>query len=157
MQHPAYQPADPGASRHRHSRLAGRYQSDGMAGSSPEKLLLAVFDRLVRDLESAAGAIADNEIELAHLALVNAQELVYELNLALAPDVWPAASELRAVYEHVMQLLVEANLNKSLENVERCLGIVRPLAATWNQAHRALEEQRLSTGPAGGPPGAVRS
>ncbi len=127
-----------------HAALAGKYQSDGMAGSSPQQLLLAVFDRIGRDLENATEAIQTNQVELAHRCLVNSQELVYELNLALAPDVWPAAQELRAVYEHLMQLLIEANLNKSVANVERCAQIVTPLAESWAEAHRLLQEQRLA-------------
>lgn len=124
--------------------LAGKYQSDGMAGSSPQQLLLAVFDRMSRDLENAAQAIQTNQVELAHRCLVNTQELVYELNLALDPAVWPPAQELRAIYEHLMELLIEANLNKSVANVERCAQIVTPLAETWTEAHRVLQEQRLA-------------
>ncbi|MGH1489491.1 MAG: flagellar export chaperone FliS [Acidimicrobiales bacterium] len=127
-----------------HAALAGKYQTDGMAGSSPQQLLLAVFERMGRDLQDAIEAIEANQVELAHRCLVNTQELVYELNLALAPDVWPAATELRAIYGHLMELLIEANLNKSVANVERCVRIVTPIAESWAEAHRALEEQRLA-------------
>ncbi len=138
-----------GANQRQHAALAGRYQSDGMAGSSPQKLLLAVFDRLSRDLQSSIDAIGQNQVESAHRSLLNAQELVYELNLALAPDVWPAAEEMRAVYEHLMQLLIEANLDKSVAKVERCVSIVTPLADSWTEAHRALQEQQVTAGASG--------
>lgn len=124
--------------------LAGKYQSDGMQGSSPQQLLLAIFDRLGRDLQSAIEAINAADVEQAHKALVNAQELVFELNCALKPEVWPAAEELRAVYEHLLDLLVDANTNKSVETVERCVAIVTPLAESWTEAHRSLEQQKLA-------------
>lgn len=127
-----------------HAALAGKYQSDGMAGSSPQQLLLACFDRMGRDLQNAKQAIATNQVELAHRCLVNTQELVYELNLALDPTVWPTAKDLRAIYEHLMELLIEANLNKSMETIAQCEQIVSPLAETWAEAHRALQEQRLA-------------
>lgn len=130
--------------------LASRYQTDGMQGSSPQKLLLAVFDRLGRDLESSIVAIEANEVEAAHRALVNAQELVFELNFALDPEAWPAATELRAVYEHLLELLVDANLDKSVATVRRCLEIVTPLAETWAEAHRQLQAQRVAVAPNGG-------
>lgn len=129
--------------------LASRYQTDGMSGSSPQKLLLAVFDRLGRDLDTAIAAITGNDVEGAHGALVNAQELVFELNFALEPDIWPAAQELRSVYEHLLTLLVEANLNKSVEKVERCIAIVSPLAESWAEAHRVLQEQKMVIATAG--------
>lgn len=140
----------PRASQQQQAALAGRYQSDGMSGSCPQKLLLAVFDRLGRDLKGAIEAIENHQVESAHRCLVNAQELVFELNLALAPDVWPAAAELRAIYEHLMDLLIEANLNKSVSKVERCLNIVTPLADSWMEAHRTLQAQQVTTASVGG-------
>lgn len=127
------------------SVLANRYQSDGMAGSSPQKLLLAVFDRLARDLDTATTAINGNQIEQAHRSLVNAQELVYELQLALDPDVWPGATELRALYDHLMTMLVEANLTKSVETIERCIAIVVPLGQSWTEAHQQLQQPGTAT------------
>lgn len=126
--------------------LAGKYQSDGMSGSSPQKLLLAVFDKLGRDLDASVLAIEANNVEAAHKFLVNAQDLVFELNLALEPDVWPAALELRSVYEHLLDLLVEANLDKSVEKVQRCMAIVTPLAESWREAHDALNQQKVAAG-----------
>ena len=123
--------------------LADRYQSDGMPAASPQKLLLAVFDRLRRDLDQAVEAIEAGQVEASHRALLHAQDLVHELNLALEPDVWPAAVELRSLYEHLLDLLIDANLNKSVDLVGRCQAIVVPLADTWAEAHRALQQQRL--------------
>ncbi|MCP3989787.1 MAG: flagellar protein FliS [Actinomycetia bacterium] len=121
--------------------LADRYQTDGMAGSSPQKLLLAVFDRLHRDLDTAVAAITTNRIEAAHRSLVNAQELVYELRLALDPEVWPGATELQAIYDYVLSLLIEANLNKSTDDIERCIAIIVPLEQSWVEAHDMLQQE----------------
>ena len=131
--------------------LADRYQTDGMAGSSPQKLLLAVFERLHRDLDTAVAAITTNQIETAHTALVNAQELVHELRLALDPQVWEGADDLKAIYDYVLTLLVEANLSKSAETIERALAIVVPLEESWIEANRMVQEQ----GAALSSPGAV--
>lgn len=128
--------------------LASRYKSDGMSGSSPQKLLLAVFDRLGRDLTTAVTAIEDGRVEVAHRHLINAQDLVFELNLALDPDAWSAATEMRLVYQHLTELLVEANLNKTVDNVQKCQAIVTPLAETWAEAHDALNQQKAAAGTA---------
>lgn len=129
--------------------LADRYQTDGMAGASPQKLLLAMFDRLQRDLEAAVIAIPGNHIEVAHRALVNAQELVHELRLALDADAWPGANDLRLIYDHLLGLLIDANLNKSVDVIERCLGIVKPLHESWSEAHQRLQQGQEPM-PAGG-------
>lgn len=123
--------------RHRVA-LANKYQSDGMAAASPPQLLLAVFDRMRRDLEAATAAIESHEIEVAHRRLINAQELVYELQLALDVDVWPGATDLRSIYDHLMSLLIDANLTKSVETIRLCTEIVVPLEDSWIAANQRL-------------------
>ncbi|MEM9563286.1 MAG: flagellar export chaperone FliS [Actinomycetota bacterium] len=133
-----------GNNRRQRAALADRYQADGMSVSSPQKLLLAVFDRLEKDLADSVGAIEGGDVERSHRSLLHAQDLVHELNLALEPEVWPAAAELRQVYEHLLDLLIDANLTKSIDVVRRCQAIVRPLAETWHEAHRNLQQERLA-------------
>ncbi len=120
------------------SALAQRYETDGMAGSSPQKLLLAVFDRLRRDLDGAEEAIGAARVEEAHHLLLHAQDLVHELDLALDTDAWDAGDELRALYRHLMAVLMEANLTKSTVMVRRGLDIVIPLQEGWGDAYRQL-------------------
>jgi len=120
------------------SALAQRYETDGMAGSSPQKLLLAVFDRLRRDLDGAEEAIGAGRVEEAHHLLLHAQDLVHELDLALDTEAWDAADDLRALYRHLMALLMEANLSKSKAMVRRGLDIVIPLQESWSEAYRQL-------------------
>lgn len=132
--------APPAASATRQrALLANRYKSDGMAASSPQKLLVLVYDRLRRDLDTAIAAINEGQIEGAHRALVNAQELVFELQLALDADAWPGAVELEAIYEYLLSQLVEANLRKSADLVRRCVAIVEPLHESWTEAYQALQ------------------
>lgn len=120
--------------------LANRYQTDGMAASSPQKLLVLLCERLGADLDSAAAAIADRETERAHKALLNAQDIVFELQVALDPDAWDGAAELRSVYEYLSGLLVEANLKKSLPLIEQCKTIASPLIESWQEAYRLVQQ-----------------
>ena len=53
------------------AKLASRYQSDGMAASSPQKLVVLMFERIETDLDRAIDAIERNPVEDAHNALVN--------------------------------------------------------------------------------------
>lgn len=133
----------------RRAALASKYQSDGMAGASQEKLLLAVFDRLRRDLDASVTAIQAGRIETAHERLVNAQELVYELQLALDADLWPGASDLRSIYDHLMTLLIDANLTKSVTTIERCSAIVIPIGESWAEAYERIQrgDSAAGTGP----------
>ena len=118
--------------------LAQRYETDGMGAACPQKLLLAVFERIRSDVDDAGAAIAEADVERAHRRLLNAQELVYELDLALDTDLWEAGLQLRGLYRHLLGLLTEANLTKSPDPINQCLSIIVPLQETWIEAHRQL-------------------
>lgn len=119
--------------------LASRYQSDGMAASSPQKLVVLIYDRIGRDLDAAIAAIGAANVEATHRALLNAQDLVFELQLALDPQLWPGAVELDAIYEFLLGQLVMANLRKTVPDVQRCIDIVTPLRESWTEAYQMIQ------------------
>lgn len=116
--------------------VARRYRADGMASTPPGRLLVMLYDRLQIDLERAEEAIAGGSVEAAHRALVHAQEIVFELKLALDVTVWPEGQALDDIYEYLLRQLVVANTTKSAAVVHECQGIVAPLAESWHDALR---------------------
>lgn len=135
--------------------LAKRYHDDGTAVMSKPQLLLGLYERLVTDLERATAALVDTSIEQAHNALVHAQDIVDELNLALDVDSWDGGHDLRAIYNHVSSLLIEANVTKSPDPVRRCTELITPLNDAWRQAAAAIAAQRST--PAAATVGSVRA
>lgn len=133
----------------RHAHMANRYQSDGMATASPRKLLVLLFERLVRDFDQAREALVSGQIETAHNALVHAQEIVHELRLALDPEVWDGAAQLLSIYDYVYDLLVEANQQKSLGPLEEGYTLILPIGEAWNKAYTEVQmDQSVSFGAA---------
>ncbi len=123
----------------RKAQLAGRYQSDGMATASPRKLLVLLFDRLVKDFDQAREAMVAGRVELAHNALVHAQEIVHELRLALDPEVWDGAEQLVSIYDYVYDLLIQANQEKSLAPLEEGYQLILPLHEAWTTAYQEVQ------------------
>lgn len=111
-----------------------RYQTDGSTGLSGGKLLVALYQRLLRDIDGAATAIEARDIEGAHLQLVHAQEIVDGLEDALDPSVWDQADRMYSIYGHLRRELVAANIGKDGAIVARCRRIVEPLSDTWQEA-----------------------
>jgi len=126
------------------SKLADRYQQDGLATIPPSQLVVRLYERLQRDLEQAKIATTAEQVEEAHKQLVHAQDIVYELNLALDLDVWPEGDSLAAVYQYLSERLIEANLRKSTEIVDDCLDQVRPLVEAWQQALTISQRERAT-------------
>jgi len=101
---------------------------------SPGQLIVALYDRTLLDLERALTAIAGNEIEAAHLALVHAQEIIHELYTSLDLKGWPGGASLAEVYRHVQTLLVQANIHKDPVPVRACREMLVPLRDAWREA-----------------------
>lgn len=123
----------------RRAQMANRYQNDGMATASPRKLLVLLFERLVRDFDQAREALVSGQIETAHNSLVHAQEIVHELRLALDSEVWEGASQLLSIYDYVYNLLIEANQQKALAPLEEGYLLILPLGEAWNQAYAEVQ------------------
>jgi flagellar protein FliS len=122
------------------SMLRNRYMTDGVAAMSNERILLALFDRLLADLDKGEAAIGARQIAGAHEALIHAQRIVEELYLAVDTDVWADGKDLVGIYLHAQHLLVEANLHKDAAPVRACREMIAPLAGAWRQAYETTRQ-----------------
>ena len=115
--------------------LRNRYQSDGAATVSQERLLIALYERLLQDMDNAAAAIEHKRPADAHEKLVHAQRILEELHLAVDVDAWPEGQRLVSLYLYVHEQLVVANLRKDADRVRECRELIEPLAETWRAAY----------------------
>jgi flagellar secretion chaperone FliS len=114
--------------------LRNRYVSDSVETMSPGRLIVALYDRALLDLDRARTAIAGNDIGAAHDALVHAQDIVFELLHNLDTTRWPAGQQLASVYQFVLEELVAANVRKDIAHVDTCAQLLEPLRDAWRQA-----------------------
>lgn len=118
------------------SSVANRYRSDGMASTPPGRLLTMLYDRMLLDFDRAIDAIGRTSIEEAHNALIHAQEIVFELHMALDLEAWPDGGALADLYVYLTEQLSAANAKKSVALIENCRSVVEPLAESWHEAYR---------------------
>ncbi len=118
------------------SSVANRYRSDGMASTPPGRILTMLYDRMLLDFDRAIDAIGRRSVEEAHGALVHAQEIVFELQMALDVTVWPEGRALNDIYTYLLEQLTLANTRKSVEIITICRDIVAPLGESWHDALR---------------------
>lgn len=126
------------------ARLAQRYHQDGMSVTPGPQLVVKLYERLLLDLRRAAQAITDGSIEAAHQQLVHAQDIVFELNMALDVEAWDGGPALRSIYEHLSEKLIEANVQKSETLVAECTEVVAPLVEAWQEALIITQTDRRS-------------
>src|SRR5688500_3394983 len=96
------------------------YMEDAVATASPAKLVTMLYDRLVRDLMTAEGAIVARDLALASDNLTHAQDIVMELRSSLKPELWDGGPALAALYVFLHTELIDANVKKDAAKVASC-------------------------------------
>ncbi len=115
-----------------------KFVNDGVGNTPPERLLVMLYDRLLRDLDDAVLAITQADVGAAHEALSHAQDIVAELHSALDRDAWDGAEAMSGLYIWLGELLAQANVKKSTALVDEARSLVQPMRDTWDEAYQAL-------------------
>ena len=118
--------------------LRARYLGDSVATSSPQQVLVMLYDRLALDLERAQKAAAAGEREAASEQLQHAQSIVLELLSSLQVDAWEGGPRLASLYNWLIGELVQANVKLDTNRISACRQVVEPLRDAWRQAAASL-------------------
>jgi flagellar secretion chaperone FliS len=111
-----------------------KYVTDSVTTMSPGQMIVALYDRMLLDIERATTAITAHDVFGAHTALVHAQEIIDELLVSLDTKTWTGAASLATLYRHVKGELVMANVNKDVAPLRACKDLLIPLRDAWREA-----------------------
>ena len=111
-----------------------RYATAAVSTASPARLLVMLYDRLVRDLVTAQEAAARADLETMGRELLHAQDIVLELRTGLDLTVWDGARGLADLYTWLHAELVMANVKKDAARIATCRSLVEPLRDAWRTA-----------------------
>ena len=118
-----------------------RYATSAVGTASPARLLIMLYERLLRDLTTATDALHRRDHAQANDQLQHAQQIVLELRTSLDLDVWDGARGLADLYTYLHAELVTANVRKDAERTVRCRRLVEPLRDAWRDAALASVQQ----------------
>jgi flagellar secretion chaperone FliS len=98
------------------------------------ELLLAVYDRLVLDVQRGLDAQrrGDREETVGHLT--HALEIVSELQRSMRVEEHRGGYDLAALYEFLNRRLVMASVGLDTAVTDECLRLVTDLCVTWREA-----------------------
>ena len=122
--------------------LRSRYLGDAVATSSPQQILVMLYDRLALDLERAQKAAAAGDREATNEQLQHAQAIVMELMSSLQVDAWEGGPRLAALYTWLIGELIQANLKLDTNRISSCRQVVEPLRDAWRTAALTLAGSR---------------
>lgn len=118
------------------------YREVQVHGADSRRLVVLLFQGLVKFLARAHIAMQEREHEAKARALNRAQGILGELICALNEEKMPdLARSLRALYAHLQRELVEVDLQDDRERLAYVTEIAEKLRDAWEEAWRKCQEQ----------------
>ncbi|MEA1960914.1 MAG: flagellar export chaperone FliS [Bacillota bacterium] len=115
-----------------------QYKKTTVETVAPEKLLLMLYEGVLKNIRSARKGIEDKDINRAHQEIVKAEEIILELMSTLNMD-YEISNGLLALYRYMYDQLVQANIQKDTAILEEVEGYLSELGDTWAEAARILK------------------
>lgn len=115
-------------------------------------LVVMLYDAAIRALAQADAALNERRLDVAHVKLTLAQDIVLELNNGVDTARGGALAEnLRQLYLYFFRTLVQANLDKNRGAVQHVLGLLTQLRSAWRSVvHGSEPATAPQSVPAGG-------
>ncbi len=110
------------------------YQKMQLQTSSPEKLVLILYDEAIKCLHQAKIKIEEKNIEESNRLLIKTQKIILELMCSLKLDIGEISKRLHSLYDYMYRRLIQANLEKNSHIVEEIILLLKPLKDAWIKA-----------------------
>ena len=115
------------------AQVYNQYRKTTVETMTPTKLLLMLYDGALNSLRSAAKAVDEKDMNIAHSQLIKVQDIVAELMSTLNME-YEISNQLYALYDYMFQRLVEANTAKDKAIIEEVYQFLSELRDTFAQA-----------------------
>jgi flagellar protein FliS len=116
------------------ARGAEAYQQTLVQSRSPLELVVMLYDGALRFLEQAAEAMDRRDMPAKAEALSRSFAILAELQNTLnVRDGGELARQLDALYAHMHDRLVDANVQRSSAPIREVIALLKPLRDAWSQ------------------------
>jgi flagellar protein FliS len=111
-----------------------RYQREAVITATPAARLNMLYDKMILELGQADNGFERNDLKAINDGLCRAQDILLALRGTLRTDLWAGANDLSQLYFALYKELLEANMQKNRDKVQRVLAVVKELAEAWRRA-----------------------
>lgn len=112
-----------------------QYQQTQVQTSSPEKILVLLYEGAIQFLNKAKIGIENKNIEETHNNIMKAQRIISEfMNTLDMKNGGEIAQNLYSLYEYLNYRLVQANIKKEISYINEVLLHLKDLKLTWEKA-----------------------
>jgi len=108
------------------------YQNSKIQTASKADLTLMLYEGAIKFCNLGMVAIEKKDYAKANTNIQKAQNVINELMVTLDHK-YPVAEDYEKLYRYIKALLVEANIKKDPETLEKALNEIRDLRDIWKQ------------------------
>jgi len=110
------------------------YQRNKFETASPHRLILMLYEGAMKFGNQAIKSLDTQDVETSNKALTKTQDILYELIACLNDERGgQIAGNLRQLYLYMIDLLVQANLQKDKAKVVEAMGYLQDIKSAWEQ------------------------
>lgn len=109
-----------------------QYNNNKVLTASPAELTLLLYEGAIKFCNIAMMGIEEKNIQKAHDNIKKVQAIIEELQATLNHS-YKVAEDFDNVYRYIYDLLVQANMHKDKEILERALTEIRGMRDTWKE------------------------
>ncbi len=111
---------------------ARAYGNNRVNTASPAELTLMLYEGAVKFCNIAIVALEKKDYETTNTNIQKCRNIVVELTSTLNHK-YPVAEDFKRMYDYIFALLVEANMKKDLEILNRALDELRSMRDIWKE------------------------
>ncbi|WDV46128.1 flagellar export chaperone FliS [Clostridiaceae bacterium M8S5] len=118
-----------------------KYQQNSVMTASPQELTLMLYNGAIKFMKQSKLYIEKKDLQNAHNTNIKAQNIIQELNITLDMK-YELSQGLRDLYEFILRVLIDANIEKKPELLDNIIPIVEDMRNTWQEAMNIAKKQK---------------
>lgn len=111
---------------------AKAYGNNKITTASQAELTLMLYDGAVKFSNIAVAALEKRDYETVNINIQKCRNIIVELKTTLNHK-YPVADDFERLYDYIFTLLVDANMKKDMELLQRAQAEIRDIRDIWKQ------------------------
>ncbi len=125
-----------------YGNAAKAYGQNKVTTASPAELTLMLYDGAVKFCNLAVVGLEKQDYEATNLNIQKCRNIIVELTSTLNHK-YPVAKDFENVYNYIFALLVDANMKKDMDALQKALEEIRGMRDTWKEVMKKAKGPQL--------------
>lgn len=121
-----------------YNSIKNTYLENSVMTATPEQLTLMLYNGCIKNINLAKRHMDENNIETTNRYINKAQDIIFELKATLNFKI-DISRQLSAMYDFIIERLIDANIRKDPENLDIALKFVTDIRGIWYEAMKLKE------------------